>query len=511
MFAQAIARSAQVYGSAIAVQSRGRSWTYAEFTERVARTAGGLAGAGVQPGDRVAVLAANSPEHLLAMYAILWMGAVLLPINTRLSVEEMQVIAAEAEAVALFSDAANRASAERLLSARGMTSIALEDGAVGTLSLQALALAPAIDTATCAASDLAAIYYTGGTTGGPKGVMTASGAFLDQGLVLKQELAIEPGTVFLHAPPLFHLAGTGIAHGCTVGGATQVFLPEFAPHSFLDDVAQIKATHLSLVPTMIADLVERPGFQAAMAAVKRIVYGTSPITEDLLRRVMDKAPGVEFTQIYGQTECAGSCLFLPPERHVLSGPNAGKLASAGRASAISEVRIHAPDDRVLPVGEAGEIVLRATAVMLGYWKKPEVTAEAMRGGWLHTGDVGIMDADGFVRIVDRLKDMIVTGGENVFCAEVENVIADHPAVGYCAVVGLPDPRWGERVHAVIGLRAGHTLTLEQVVAHCRPHIAGYKCPKSLEITTEPLPLSSVGKVRKDVLRARAKAAEGTCR
>lgn len=508
MFAQAIARSAQVFGPAIAVQAEGRSWTFSAFVGAVAQTAGGLSHLGVKRGDRVAVLASNSPEHLLALYAVLWMGAVLLPLNTRLSPEEMVTITADAGAVALFSDAANRGAAETLLAARRLISVALDDGAAGTLTLAGLGAGPSIGTANTAAGDLAAIYYTGGTTGAPKGVMVSAGAFLAQAMVLAVELALDADAVLLHAPPLFHLAGMGLAQGCTIGGATQVFLPDLAPDRFLQAVATTRATHLSLVPTMIAGLVERDGFSEAVTLVRRIAYGTSPITEHLLRRVMTRAPQVQFTQIYGQTECTGPCLFLPPQNHVLTGPGAGKLAFAGRPSAISEVQIHAPDGTPLPVGAAGEIVLRSAAVMLGYWNKPDVTAETLRDGWLHTGDVGVMDDAGFVRVVDRLKDMIVTGGENVFCAEVESVIADHPAVAYCAVIGLPDAKWGERVHAVIGLRAKETLALEALVAHCRARIAGYKCPKSMEITTEPLPLSAVGKIRKDVLRARAHANTG---
>lgn len=502
MFAQALARTAQVYGDRMAIIEDAEGLSWHAFGERLSRVAAGLHAIGCEPGDRVAVLAGNSPEHLTIMYAVSWAGCVLVPLNTRLSSAEMERIIRESGCKAVACDGLNLAAVDALTESADQLPllIGLDDQVGGEHPLGKLAERDGIDPWQAAMSDLAALYYTGGTTGRPKGVMISDGALTVQTLNLVNDLYVTPETVYIHAPPLFHLAGAGVAHACCFAGAAQVFPKDMSGANFIGTVADCRATLVSLIPTMLAGVMEEAGIKEKFKAVQTIVYGAAPISEALLRRVMERCPDVALVQIYGQTECTGPCLILPPERHTLSGPLAGKLDRAGRANATSEVRVVDVDGNPAAPGVSGEIIIRGPSVMQGYWQQPDLTAAALQNGWLHTGDVGIMDGDGFVQIVDRLKDMIVSGGENVFCAEVENVIAEHPDVKYCAVIGVPDKKWGERVHAVVGLEPDAELEIEKLREHCKQHIAGYKCPQSADFTSEPLPLSAVGKVRKDLLR-----------
>ena len=506
MFAQALARTIQVNAGGPAIVDDANVITWREFGDRIARVAGGLRAIRANPGDRIALLAVNSPNHVIFMYAILWSGCAIVPLNTRLSAREMAHIIEKSGAKLLASDKANHESAATLQTTFGnqLKSIKLDEEAVGDISLNSLLEANKLEAWQANFSDLSALYYTGGTTGSPKGVMISDGALTTQTQNLVADLKMTSEKVLLHAPPIFHLAGAGLAHACCFSGATQAFVPEIIPDQYIHEIAKVNATLVSLVPTMLTDMMELPGIEEAFRSVETIVYGSAPISETLLRKIIQRCPDAELTQIYGQTECAGPCLMLLPEWHVLAGPKSGKLNSAGRANMTTEVRIVDENDVEVERGVPGEIILRAPSVMLGYWQQPDLTETTLRNGWLHTGDVGIMDEDGFVQIVDRLKDMIVTGGENVFCGEVENIIAEHPEIKYCAVIGLPDEKWGERVHAVVGIAENSTLDFKTLQNYCRQFIAGYKCPKSADFTQEPLPLSAVGKVRKDILREKYK-------
>jgi|TARA_R110002072_G_scaffold10342_1_gene48093 long-chain acyl-CoA synthetase len=486
-------------GTAFIYGSETISWS--EFGQQIASVAGALREAGIQPGDRVAVLAGNSPAHVIAMYAILWSGAVLVPLNIRLAPHEMERILTESGTRAMFSDAANKAAAKEMSDLLPLVTIALDAGAVGAHSWAEVTSHEPIEAARTDISSLAAIYYTGGTTGAPKGVMLNHGSLTFQALNLVRELDIRRESIAQAAPPLFHLAGAGFAQACTMAGATQIFLTEFDPVGVLESIRKHRATHVSLVPTMLGAVMDIPSAGADMATIQRVIYGASSISDTLLRKVIAICPHVGLTQIYGQTECTGPCLFLPPEDHALEGKPPMRLASAGRPDSCSDVRLVDANDNPVDVGTAGEIVIRGPSVMMGYWQNESATNDALRGGWLHTGDVGIEDEEGYIRVVDRIKDMIVTGGENVFCAEVENVIATLPGVKFCSVIGVPDEKWGERVHAVVGVGPDTDVTAEAVIAHCKTEIAGYKCPKTVELTATPLPLSAVGKVRKDLLRA----------
>jgi long-chain acyl-CoA synthetase len=257
-----------------------------------------------------------------------------------------------------------------------------------------------------------------------------------------------------------------------------------------------------LVPTMINMLVNHPALEDHdLACLETVVYGASPMPEQVLRRAMSVLPKTEFVQAYGQTEAGPVLTLLPARDHVLDGPGSERVRSAGRPIACVDLEIRDEHDRPLPSGEIGEICARGPNLMSGYRNLPEVTEETLRGGWLHTGDGAYMDERGYVFIVDRLKDVIVSGAENVYSAETENAVHQHPAVAECAVIGVPDEQWGERVHAIVRLKPNESLTEDALIEHCHSLIAGYKCPRSVTFREEPLPLSGAGKILKRALRA----------
>jgi long-chain acyl-CoA synthetase len=307
--------------------------------------------------------------------------------------------------------------------------------------------------------------------------------------------------VFIHTTPMFHLADFALSLGATAAAATHTFLSDFTPAALLDAIDRYDVDTVSVVPTMIPLLLDaargRPG---VLGKLRNILYGAAPIQEPTLLRLLREAPGVNLFQIYGQTELGGACTVLMPRYQVLEGPDAGHLSSAGRALPIFTVRIGDEQGRACVPGAVGEIQVSGPGLMTRYWNDPEATAAAMIGGWLRTGDLGTIDEEGFVSIVGRLKDMIITGGENVFAGEVESALMFHPAVEAAAVIGVPDATWGESVHAAVVLKQGASATQEELIAHCRERIAHYKAPRSITLRTAPLPLSGVGKVRKVDLR-----------
>jgi long-chain acyl-CoA synthetase len=349
--------------------------------------------------------------------------------------------------------------------------------------------------------DIAAILYTGGTTGIAKGVMLTHRNFISNALAAIANMADGEPWTYLHSAPMFHIADCQWNVGVTMMAATHVFMPRFVPEKLLETIEQYQVTHCALVPTMINmvyNIAHKVNFDTT--SLRGLNYGGSPMPPAIITKARAIFPNCHFMQGYGQTETAPNISMLPDKYHVMEGPTAGKIESAGQPSMTLAVKIVDGDDKELPQGEVGEIAVKGPNVMAGYWNKPEETAVALRGGWMHTGDMGYLDEDGFLTIVDRVKDMIITGGENVYSAEVENVIYQYPGVALCAVIGIPDEKWGERVHAVVVPKDGHTLTADELLQHCRQHIAGYKCPRSVDIRTDPLPMSGASKILKRELR-----------
>ena len=353
-----------------------------------------------------------------------------------------------------------------------------------------------VEDARCGGDQLAGVFYTGGTTGRAKGVMLSHDNLLTSALGALATDPVPPDHVLLHAAPIFHAAAfSGWVRSGVVGG-TRVLIPVFDPVAVLTAVQEHGVTDLLLVPTMIQLVVDHPRVdEFDLTSVRKVMYGASPMSDALLGRTMKALPNARFLQVYGMTELAPVATVLRPDDH----EDPRHRRSVGRAAPHAEVRVVGPDDVELPRGEVGEIVVRGGHVMLGYWDRPEETAEALRGGWMHTGDAGRMDDEGYLYLIDRLKDMIISGGENVYSVEVENVLAQHPAVATCAVIGVPDETWGERVHAVVVPAAGAAVTLEELRAFCADRIAGYKVPRSMDVV-DALPVSAAGKVLKRALR-----------
>jgi acyl-CoA synthetase (AMP-forming)/AMP-acid ligase II len=483
---------------------RDRTHTVAESVDRVARLAGALTGLGVQRGDRVGILALNSDRYQEYFHAVPWMGAVINPVNIRWSPAEIAYSLVESDTRVLLVDDAFAPTIPALREQFPGLSTVIHCGdgdlPAGALSYETLVAdsAPIEDTRT-GGDDLLGVFYTGGTTGHPKGVMLSHDNVLASSIgTLASGHFVSPGGRLLHTAPLFHLAGIAAwAAGCLVG-STHVIVPMFSPGEVMKAISDHQVTDALLVPTMIQMLVDDPGIaDSDLSSLVHLVYGASPISEAVLERARKVFPAAGFTQAYGMTELSPCATLLTPADH----DNPTLRRSAGRAAPHVEVRIVDPDDNEVPRGEVGEVIVRGDNVMLGYWNRPQDTAAAVRDGWMHTGDGGRMDENGYVFIVDRIKDMIITGGENVYSAEVENALAGHPAVAACAVIGVPDPDWGERVHAVVVLLPGQQATADEIRTHCKTLIAGYKAPRSVDFV-DALPMSGAGKILKRVLRKR---------
>ncbi|MGB3867087.1 MAG: long-chain-fatty-acid--CoA ligase [Xanthobacteraceae bacterium] len=480
--------------------------TWARFRDRVSRLAAVFRANGVSAGERVVMLANSSHRYLEYYYATLWAGGIFAPLNTRLALPEIVEQTRDAEPVVLLVDAAFHALADDIMRATPSLRCAIfadDDTAPATMIPYETALAAAdpIPDAARGGDDVACLFYTGGTTGRSKGVMLSH-----DNIIVNARNTIAMGnaardSVRLHSGPLFHLAAGGAVLATTVAGGRHVVMSRFTPEEVLRTIARERVTHATFVPTMLAMILQRPDFDDYdLSSVRRITYGASPMPEALLREAMRRFPGAAFSQSYGMTELSPMATCLSAQDHRLDG-DTWRLRSAGKAVPGIEVRVVDANDAPVATGVVGEIVVRGPTVMQGYWRQPELTATALRGGWMHTGDGGYLDADGYLYVVDRVKDMIVSGGENVYSTEVENAIASHPAVAQCAVIGIPDDRWGEAVHAIVVPRAGGEIDAAALDRHCRALIAAYKCPRSIEVRTEPLPLSSVNKINKAALRA----------
>lgn len=482
-----------------------RRTRFAALVDRVARLAAVLQARGVQPGDRVGMLGMNSDHYIVFFYAVWWAGGVINPINMRWSAAEIAYSLDDCDTRLLLVDehfhttaAGLRGRSRSLATLMHWGNGPAPEGFADGPALVAQAT-PVAD-ARRGGDDLAAVMYTGGTTGRPKGVML-SHANLSINVLGANQAAQRPvESVGINCAPMFHVGGMGLALQLLQRLCRQVILPAFDELPVLQAIAGERGTETFLVPTMLKRLVEHPRFaEFDTRCLQLVLYGAAPIDEALLARAQQALPAAGFCQLYGMTELSPVVTALPAWCHAPGQPRE-RLRSVGRPVTIAELRIVDADDQPLPPGAVGEIVVRGPLVMRGYWGQPEQTAIALRGGWMHTGDGGRMDADGFVYVVDRIKDMIVSGGENVYSAEVENAITQLPQVGMAAVIGVPDAQWGERVHAVVVLRPGEALSAEALVAHCRTLIAGYKCPRSVEFR-EALPLSAAGKVLKVDLRA----------
>lgn len=505
---QLIRRAAQTHAAMLATVDGERRQTWSAFQDKISHFAGGLKNLGVKADDCVAILALNSDRYFEFMFAVPWAGGVFQPINTRLAGPEVvywlndsaaKVLVVDSNFVGLIAEIQSELKyVERF--------VFIDDGGAGQqpeswVSYAELVSGPAMQDVGRQNDDVAGLFYTGGTTGRSKGVMLSHTNLVMNAMQAVAVLDCRPADHILHVAPMFHIADAFICMTSVTVVGTNYFNPAFEPVSTMRAMQAHKIQRLLLVPTMVNMLVNHPDVEGFDLSVLRCVtYGASPMPESVIKKAMQVLPATQFYQAYGQTEAAPLITALSADRHVFEGPLAGKTKSAGQAAPGIDVAIMDEDNRLLPVDAIGEICMRGANMMLGYRNMPEQTAKAIVDGWLHTGDGGYLDDEGFLFIVDRVKDMIISGGENVYSAEVENVIYQHAAVNQCAVIGIPSEKWGEQVHAVVVLHAGQSLSEDELIAHCKSLIAGFKCPRSVSFQEGALPLSGAGKILKTELR-----------
>jgi len=471
--------------------------------ESSAGIAGAMKAMGVGHGDRVAILAANDSLYVRLYLAIPWLGAVLTPLNCRWSAAENGFALADCRPAVVIVGKGFEKAAQDAIAQSGLSPAVISSGELlpGWISASIFERHPAAPVEATDRDDLWGIFYTGGTTGRAKGVMLSSANILENSRAVRSLGVFPDACRALIVAPLFHLAGGSALMSTLSAGGTAVVAPGFHPVETPRLIADKGITDVFLVPAMIRMILDDPAFDPALlSGVHRMLYGASPMSEALLDRITHAAPHADFYQAYGMTETSAAATLLTPDMHRGEGRRAGMHRSAGRAIPDTEIRIVGAEGEQADARNVGEILVRGPGVMLGYWGQPEATAAALSDGWMHTGDGGYLDDTGALFVVDRIKDMIVSGGENVYSAEVEAVLDAHPAVAQCAVIAVPDDRWGERVHAAVVCHPGARVSEEELGAHCRQSIAAYKCPKSFEFVAT-LPLSAAGKVLKAELRS----------
>jgi len=475
--------------------------TYGALEDRVNRLANALIGLGLRKGGRVTILAENTYKYMEVYFGAAKAGLSVTPLNFRLSDKELTYIVNDCEATIFFvGDGLEERGQTLLKSLKGIEHfVSLDRKVKGVVYYEEL-----LESASSAdplievdESEMAILMYTGGTTGLPKGVMLSHRNLMTAhfGLALGNSFTRNDAVCF--SLPMFHVSLWPVLCHLMVGGKSVILRrPDLG--EILQAIQAEKCTHLLLVPTVLTWLVDDPRTsQADLSSLRLITYAGSPMPTDVLRRCMDRF-GPILSQGYGLTEAAPLVSIHFKEDHILEGPQSRLLSSVGKVGAFVEAKVVDDEDRTLPPGEVGEICVRGRNVMMGYWKNPDLTAKTLRGGWLHTGDVGMIDDEGFIFLMDRKADMIITGGENVYPAESEEVLYAHPAVRECAVVAAPDKKWGERVQAVVVLKDGCAVTKDELIKYCKDRLAGYKCPKDIEFWEE-LPKTSVGKIlRRDV-------------
>jgi len=460
----------------------GRTRTWGELNASSSALAGGLVSKlGVKPGDHVAILDKNTDDYIELLYALDKAGAIATPVNWRLTGDEVAKVVGDAQAVAIVAGDNFRGQAD----AAGVR-------VLGFNELPRNGGDPYRDDEGAVMWQL----YTSGTTGLPKGAMLTGQNLTGLTSVFATEIPeMRAGGRALVAMPLYHIGGCGWALAAMLTGSCAVLMSEFIPQQVLDNFEQQKVETAFLVPAALLFLTSLPESQGRdYSSLRNILYGASPISQAVLQRSIDTFR-CKFTQVYGLTETTGAITFLQFEDH-----EGEKLLSCGRATFGADMRVVDPEGKEVPHGQIGEIVYRGPGVMQGYWNRPQDTADQIRDGWFYTGDAGTEDDAGFFYVKDRIKDMIISGGENIYPAELESVLAAHPALADVAVIGVPDDQWGETVKAIVVLKPGAALTGEELIEWARSRLGGYKRPKSVDFT-DSIPRNPSGKILKRELRA----------
>ncbi|MGD0275422.1 MAG: long-chain-fatty-acid--CoA ligase [Syntrophales bacterium] len=493
---------AMIFPENTAVVFESKRFTYKAFNQRINQFANALVKLHYGKGNRVAIMAENCSKYLEAYFAAAKIGMSVTPINIRLGDDEIIYILKDSEASLFIVGDAHEARAVKLREQMKniKTWITFDNAIQDFLDYEALLKdstddEPDIDLYDVQEDDLAVLMYTGGTTGLPKGVMLSHRNVMLSGIVaaLSMGLTRDDSTCFVL--PIFHVSWWPILAIMVVGGKACINRRP-SLESIFKLIEEEKCTHMNLVPTIYGWMVDYPDVEKYdLSSLRILSYAGSPFPVEVLKRCIRKF-GNKFAQGYGATETAGAAVsMLDWLDHHLDGEKSKYLASAGKPAPCSLVKIVDEDDRTLGPGEKGEICAKGKHIMMGYWKNPKLTNEVLKGSWYHTGDMGYMDKDGFIYMTDRKADMIISGGENVYPKEVEDVIYQHPAVKECTVVSSPSEKWGEIVQAVVVLKLGKTVTEEEIMEHCKKTLAGYKCPKAVAFW-EDIPKTIIGKIMK---------------
>lgn len=486
---------------AIAITFAGSSWTWAELGQRVRRNAAAQRAAGLVPGDRIAVLDLNHPSCLELTLACAQVGTANAVVNFRLAPPEIVYVINDARARILFVGPEFASAVEQLRAKLPTVErIIRVGGADDEYEAWLAANEPDARVHRAAPEDCFVQLYTSGTTGFPKGAMLTHRGMLAHARNVATDFDLGPDARVQVAMPLFHVGGTSYSLVAINAGARIFMLRRPDPAAVLEMLEAEKITHTFLVPALMAAVTQVPGAaERDYSALRSLSYGASPMPLPVMRASLKLFPGV-MHQVYGMTEQSGVVSSLGPADHADS-TVAHRLVSAGKPIHGVEIEIRVPATGApVPTGEPGEIWVRSEQIMSGYWGKPDATAAAITpDGWLRSGDGGHIDADGYIYVTDRIKDMIISGGENIYPAEIERVLAEHPSIGDVAVIGVPDERWGEVPKAVVVAAPGASIDAEQVLAYCRENLASFKCPQSIDVVAE-LPRTPTGKVLKRELR-----------
>lgn len=515
-------RAASEFGARTAVVEGARAFTYAELYGRVSSLASSLARCGVGSGDRIAILAWNDLEFLESYFAAAGLGAILCPLNVRLSAAEIEEILVDAECCWLVVDARLEALAREIVDRRTPLQTFVWFGATAPRSGTSIAIleyeeliagGSRFTARSVRPDDVAHLYYTSGTTGRAKGVPLSHRNVETHAIAAARELSLREDDVWGHIAPMFHLADAWATFAITHVGGRHAMLPKFGTVEALDFLARARVTVTNLIPTMLNLMVKHPhAAEVDCSAMRLVLSGGAPIAPETVRAIVERFR-CEYVQTYGMTETSPYLTLSLLHEHLRSLPEPEQMryrCKTGRPFATIELRVVGESGADVPRDDAtvGEVWVRGPTVTAGYWNRPEETARAFRDGWLMTGDLAVIDAEGYVNIVDRKKDVILTGGENVYTTEVENVLHAHPAVLEAAVFGVPDPVYGESVRAAIVLRTGSSATAADLQSFCRTKLGGYKVPRDLVFLAE-LPRTGSGKIAKRFLRDRHAPSSGS--
>jgi acyl-CoA synthetase (AMP-forming)/AMP-acid ligase II len=496
-----------------AIVCGGKRWTYQEFYDRLNRLSHCLIGLGVGKDDKVAVLHPNCHYFLEAYYGIMQIGAISVPINYRLSAQEIAFILQDSDSKVLIADPTFK---EQIDSIRGEIQgvgkilwtgerkISKELRDLNYESALYETKSDSLPATSITANDVAQIYYTSGTTGRPKGVMLSHQNIYVHALGTVAEVHLTDSDVWIHVAPLFHLADAWATWAITWVGGTHVLIREFNARTVLETIEREKVTLTNLIPTMLNLMVNYPEVgKYDYRSLRVLLSGGAPIAPEVVRKIVETFK-CDYIQTYGMTETSPYLTLSILKDHLRRLPEEDQLrfkSKTGREFIGVELKVVQDEGREVKRDEkeVGEIIVKGDIVTKGYWKLPEETEKSIKNGWLYTGDMAVMDEEGYVTIVDRKKDMILTGGENVYSTEVENILYTHPAILECAVIGVPDPKWGEAVKAIVVLKRGQKATAQEIIQFCKHRMAHYKAPKSIDFM-DTLPRTGSGKIHKKGLR-----------